>query len=145
MPQAVEAGLLRIVSLAGYPFAVMFRPSVLRLLCCSPITVIQIISSLTAKISCYIVVTVFVHKDKLQVAYKSATCNLSLRIKARTEHACLKTSGFSNVHVQLSPFLICYIQWNCQSCFLLLRPTPKRSVTRLVVIQTPLVMATSCY
>lgn len=29
---------------------------------------------------------------------QSATCNLSLRIKARTEHTCLKASGFSNVH-----------------------------------------------
>lgn len=54
-------------------------------------------------------VKVLVHKDKLRVAYKSAAYNLSLWIKARTEHACLKTSEFSNVHARLSPFLICSI------------------------------------
>lgn len=57
------------------------------------------------KISCYILVKVLVHKGKLQVVYKSATCNLSLWIKVGTEHACLKASEFLDVHASLSPFL----------------------------------------
>lgn len=48
---------------------------------------------------------VLVHKGKLQAAYKSATCNLSLWIKARTEHACLKAGEFLIIHASLSPFL----------------------------------------
>lgn len=50
-------------------------------------------------------VTVLVRKGKLQVAYKSATCNLSLWITAGTEHACLKASEFLDVRAPLSPFL----------------------------------------
>lgn len=45
-------------------------------------------SSLTARIPRYMAVKVLVRKNKLQVAYKSAAYNLSLRIKARTEPAC---------------------------------------------------------
>ena len=67
------------------------------------ITVLSFFSSFTAKISRYILVKVLFHKDKLQVAYRSATCNLSLWIKARTEHACLKASEFLIIHASLSP------------------------------------------
>lgn len=80
---------------------------------------------------------VLVHKGKLQVAYKSATCNLSLWIKARTEHACLKASEFLIIHASLSPFL----SFICSKTVLLivrLCPTPLRSVTGSVIIQTPL-------
>lgn len=69
-------------------------------------------------------VKVLVHKDKLRVAYKSAACNLSLWIKARTEHACLKTSEFSNVHARLSPFLICSIAVELSVLLLTAAPTP---------------------
>lgn len=80
-------------------------PTILRQLHCPPMTVVSFFSFFTAKISCYILVTVLVHKGKLQAAYKSATCNLSLWIKARTEHACLKASEFLIIHASLSPFL----------------------------------------
>lgn len=91
----------------------------------------------TAKISCYILVKVLVHKGKLQVAYKSATCNLSLWIKARTEHACLKASEFLDVHASLSPSCLLY-KVGLSIPVVRLRPTPLWSVIRSVIIQTPL-------
>lgn len=100
-----KPSLQKFVSLADCPFALMFYLAILRPLHCPPMTVVSFFSFFTAKISCYILVKVLVHKGKLQVAYKSATCNLSLWIKARTEHACLKASEFLIIHASLSPFL----------------------------------------
>lgn len=100
-------------------------------------TVVSFFSFFTAKISCYILVKVLVHKGKLQMAYKSATCNLSLWIKARTEHACLKASEFLDVHASLSPSCLLSVV-GLSIPVVLLRPTPKRSATRSVIIQTPL-------
>lgn len=97
--------LQRFVSLAGCPFVLMFYLAILRPIHCPPMTVVSFFSFSNTKISFYILVKVLVHKGKLQVAYKSATCNLSLWIKARTEHACLKASEFLDVHASLSPFL----------------------------------------
>lgn len=129
--------LQRFVSLAGCPFALMFYLAILRPLHSPPMTVVSFFSFFTAKISCYILVKMLVHKGKLQVAYKSATCNLSLWIKARTEHACLKASEFLDVHASLyHSYLLYAVKRN--SFIVRLRPTPLRSVTRSVVIQTPL-------
>lgn len=47
-----------------------------------------------------------VHKGKLQVAYKSATCNLSLWFKARTEHAQLSPFRIYSIAVRLSVLLL---------------------------------------
>lgn len=47
--------------------------------------------------------TLLAHKDKLQWQ-TSAIRNLSLWVKARTEHACLKADEFMDVHASLSPF-----------------------------------------
>lgn len=78
-------------------------------------------------------------------AYKSATCNLSLRIKARTEHACQKTSEFFNVHARLPPFDTFIYSRVVPPSLYCCAPHHSEASQGLSPYRHPWLMATGCY